>query len=242
MRWSGNWLRSREEKFADTLAARVGELGWTAGSVDGWSATYHGRDRGDREFQIRAIYGETSDELEWWGGTLRLDELVLAAANVSRSDRSWLRGVEISEGLAHQGLDPDALRDALNAKAAEGLAPAQLNEYALQLGAGGVDGVVTRFEATAVVVEPRVDGLQMLSLDSRLAGRLLTDDVRGRIASVAAQADFPAGAPTFSVFVGRPFSKIRLATRGTTIDLLGEIAELGSELRHRLTRTDGVES
>lgn len=235
-----SWLRSREERFAEALEPRVADLGWSVGVVDGWSVAYRGLDRGGREFQIRAIYGETGDVLEWWGGPLRLDDLVLAVANASGSDRSWLRGVEVREGLEHAQLDPNALRDLLNAKAAEGVSPAELNEYALRMGAGGVDGVVMRFETSAVVVEPGIEGIQTLAGSPRTAAGVLTDDVRSRIAGLASRVDFRADAPTLAIFVGRPFSKIRTEVRGTSVELLQELADLGSELRERLARVDEV--
>jgi hypothetical protein len=227
------WFRTELERFADRLVAQVAELGWTIGNADGWSALYGGTDGRGEAFSIRAIYGETSDVLEWRGGPLRLDELVGAVANVPTGDRAWVRGVEVSEGLAASELDGDALRSALNAKAAEGLSPAELNEYALELGAGGVTSLITRFERSAVEAEPEIDGLTVLATNPDAAARLLTDEARERIAALAAQAVWPGGAPTFAAFAGVPFSKVRLDVPGTSLDLLQELAGLGSELRAR---------
>jgi len=50
---------------------------------------------------------------------------------------------------------------------------------------------------------------------------------------VASQASGRLGPATLLAFAGVPFSKVYVETRGTTVELLREIAELGSELRAR---------
>ncbi len=230
----GALFQSPPDRFADRIAAAVAELGWTASTVDGWSAVYTGRDDVGREFTVRAIFGGVdgpSDVLEWRSGPLRLDELVLAVANVRGTGRSWLRSLEVAEGLSHDDPDPAALRDALNRKAAEGASPAELNDYALQLGAGGTSGVVMRFERTAVEVEPAIAGMHVLSESPDVAARVLTNDARERLEAIASQASSAVATPTFVVFAGRPFSKVSIDIPGTTIELLRELAELGAVVR-----------
>lgn len=231
------WFRTELERASDRISAQAAELGWTVAADDAWSAVYGGIDRRGQEFAVLAIYGETSDVLEWRGGTPRLDGLAVAIANVTGADRSWVRSVQIPGGLAGRQLDPEDLRAALNAKAAEGLSPAELNDYALELGGGSVDGLIARFERSAVEVEPGMSGLTVLAAEPGAAAGVLTDDVRARIEALVPSAAWPGDAPTLMVFAGNPFSKVRVEVRGTTVDLLRAIGDLGSELRARIERS-----
>lgn len=232
----GRWLQSPLDRYVERFSARVAELGWAVAPGDDVHAVYSGRAGDGSEFVVRAQFGDdgSNDYLEWWGGPLRLDALLLAVTNRPERDRRWLARVEVRGGLAHDGdPDPKALRDALNAKAAEGASPKELNDYALELGAGGATGVVMRFERNAAEVDSGIPELQALAGAPGVAESMLTETVRARLAAVASQASGRLGPATFLAFAGVPFSKVYVETRGATIELLREIAELGSELRAR---------
>jgi len=234
----GRWLQSPVDRYAERISAAVTELGWTAARGADVHAVYSGRGADRSEFTIRASFGDegTNDVLEWRGGPLRLDELLVAVTNRPERDRAWLARVEVPEGLAHDDPDLSELRDALNAKAAEGLSPKELNDYALQLGAGGATGVVMRF-GRAAVEEDCGAGLQALAVRPGVATKMLTETLLAKLAAVSSQASGWIGEATFLAFSGLPFSKVCLGTRATTVELLREIADLGAALR---AQVDGL--
>jgi hypothetical protein len=240
MRRVGKWLHSAGDRAADRIAPDVRDLGWEVAPSERWSAAYMGRDHRGLEFTVLAVYGDTeasSDILEWRGGPPRLDELHLAVANVpGRAGRSWLRSVHIPEGLEGPAVDGQVLRAELDALAAGGASVDELNAHALEAGAGGVDGLVLRFEQTGVEVEPGVDGLHVIASSPEVAAQALTDDVRARFRTVAASALVAIDSPTFVAFGGSPFSRIRVEPRWASLELLQELAELGAELRAVLAR------
>jgi len=218
----------------------VAELGWAVAPGDDVDAVYTGRAADGSELVVRALFGDidsNNDRLECWAGPLRLEELLVAVTNGPQHERGWLTSVEVRSGLAHDGEpDPAALRDLLNAKAAEGVSPKELNDYALELGAGGATGVVIRFGREALEVDSGIAGLHALARASDVAASVLTEAARTKLAVVASQASGSPGPATFLAFAGVPFSKVCVETRGATVELVQEIGELGSELRTQAER------
>ncbi|HLB03727.1 MAG TPA: hypothetical protein VJK66_01795 [Gaiellaceae bacterium] len=236
----GGWFQSATQRYVADLTGRARQIGWDVGPGDGASAVFTGRAGDGSDFRIAAnLFDDddgTSDYLVWSSGPPRLDSLLLAITNDPSSGRGWCRNVEVPGGLAHDDPDREAVRKALDEKAAEGVSVAELNAYALRLGAGGSSGVVLRFEESAVEIETEIAAggrrIQVLALDRGVAAHVLADTVRSKLLPVLAAAR-PSVGPSFQAFAGVPFSKLFVETRWTTVELLQDIVELGAALRAR---------
>jgi len=220
----------------------VNRLGWRVDPGEDVSAVFSGRALDGSEFTIRAMLFDddeaSNDTLEWRAGPLRLDALLVAITNDAEDGRSWLRHMQVAGGLSHDSLDPQQLRRLLNARAEEGLSAAQLNDYALQLGAGGSDGILLRFQQSAAEIDAGVElavygkRLRVLAASPEVGAHMITAALRERLNIVLAGASTRFGR-TFEAFAGVPFSKMVVETRWTSVEQLRAIVEIGAALRAR---------
>lgn len=224
-----------QRRLAD-LTARASALGWTVSAEDGSSATLAGRasDGSDFTLSVSLMNYDEPESVVWSSGAHRLDELLLAMTDTPDPSRRWLHLVEQGVTLAHDDPDPQAFRDELNARAAEGMSPRELNDYALQLGGGGVSGVLLRFSQEAVEVPYELPAakrrLQVLAPDPDLASKLLGEPVSSMLPPVLAatkvQLDW-----SFLAWVGLPYSRLSIETPLVTVEALQDVIELGAALR-----------
>ncbi len=239
----GRLVQSSEQRQVTDLADGAAALGWTVTTADPWSAVFTGNASDGSDFTLRAALltesDGTPDSLVWSSGAPRLDELLVAVSNAPDPSRHWLQFVERGITLEHEGLDPQALRDELNARAAEGMSPQELNEYALRLGAGGVTGLLMRFSEAAAEVQDELpllpNGLQVLAADPAVASWVLRDPATSMLLAVLDAAKVQRD-PSFLAWVGLPFSRIDVETPSVTAELLQNVVELGAALRRGVLR------
>jgi hypothetical protein len=236
-------LRTSAQRRLGNLIVQASALGWTAAVPDRWSATatFAGRasDGSDFALEVR-LFSDTQgtpDFVDWSSGPRRLDELLLAVTNAPDPARRWLPLLEQGVALAHDDPDPQRLRDELNARAAAGMSPRELNEHALRLGAGGVWGVLERFSLAAAEMQdelrhelPAAGGLQVLAADRALAWRLLREPV-GSLLSAALRAASVQREWSFLAWVGLPYSRLRMQVPAASLAVLQDAVELGAGLR-----------
>jgi hypothetical protein len=239
----GRPFQTSAQRRITELSEGAPALGWTVTAADGSSATFTGRASDGTDFTLRvsliALDDGTPDSVVWSSGPPRLDELLIAITDAPDRSRNWLHLVEQGVTLEHEGLDPQALRDELNARAAEGMSPQELNEYALQLGAGGVTGLVQRFSQSASEVQdglpPAPRKLQVLAADPAVASRVFREPAVSILPAVLDAAKVQRD-PSFLAWVGLPFSRIDVETPSVTAELLQDVVELGAALRRGVLR------
>jgi hypothetical protein len=241
-------LEPSAQRRLEDLIAEASARGWTGAQTDRSppTATLAGRasDGSDFAFEV-SLFSDTQgtpDFVEWSSGPHRLDELLLALTNAPDPARRWLFLLEEGVALAHDDPDPQWLRDELNARAAEGMSPRDLNECALQLGAGGATGVLQRFSLAAAEMQdelrhelPAAGGLQILAADRALAWRLLREPV-GSLLSSAVRAASVQREWSFLAWVGLPYSRLRMQVPTASLELLQTAVELGVALRREALR------
>jgi hypothetical protein len=179
----------------------------------------------------------TPDRITLWSGPRQLDALLLAITDVRDPSRRWLPFLLEGVVLQHAGPPPGELRAALQAALARGLPPEALKDYAWQLGAGGVDGVVLRFVRAAVEIEGVLPHArrppQVLAADEQVATLLLSGSA---LAQLGALLERTTGgvAPAFRVWVGVPCSRVWLETPAASLDVLRQVVEFDRTLRARV--------
>jgi hypothetical protein len=244
-------LEPSARRRLEDLIAEASARGWTAAVPDRWSAaaTFAGRASDGSDFAVEVwLFSDTQgtpDFLDWSSGPRRLDELLLAVTNAPDPARRWLRLLEQGVALAHDDPDPQWLRDELNARAAAGMTPRELNEHALRLGAGGVWGVLERFSLAAAEMQdelrhelPAAGGLQILAVDRALGWRLLREPV-GSLLSAALRAASVQREWSFLAWIGLPYSRLRMQVPAASLELLQTAVELGAALRREALRGRG---
>jgi len=239
----GRLLQTSEQRQVADLAGSTAAFGWTVTTADPWSVVFTGNASDGSDFTLRAALltesDGTPDSLVWSSGAPRLDELLLAMTNAADTSRNWLHLVEQGVTLEHEGPDPQALRDELNARAAEGMSPHELNEYALRLGAGGVTGLLQRFSQSAAEVQNELPlvpkRLQVLAADRAVASWVLREPVTSMLPPVLEAVKIQRD-PSFLAWVGLPFSRLDVQTPSVTAELLQNVVELGAALRRQALR------
>ncbi|HXF94708.1 MAG TPA: hypothetical protein VNI61_01275 [Gemmatimonadales bacterium] len=175
----------------------------------------------------------TPDRIELWNGPARLDALLLAITDVRDPSRRWLPFLLEGVALQHGGPAPAEMRAVLDAALARGVPPEALNDCALRLGAGGVDGVILRFARTAIDIEGVLRSSrrrpQVLAADEQVARVLLSGDALARLGALLERATGGV-APALRVWVGVPCSRIWLETPVASGDTLRLVVEFNLDL------------
>jgi len=237
-------FQTSAQRRLEDLIVEVSALGWRAAAPDRWAATatVTGLATDGSNFALEvSIFVDTQgtpDFVDWSSGARQLDELLLAVSNAPDPSRRWLYLLEQGVALAHDDPDPRWLRDELNARAAEGMSPRELNEHALRLGAGGATGVLQRFSLAAAEMQDELrhelpaagGGLQILAVDRALAWSLSREPVRSLLTSALCAASVQREW-SFLAWLGLPYSRLRMQTPAASVTVLRTAVELGAALR-----------